>query len=93
MNARTYERLKDSRGRPVVGLYKRDGKIVAGASIKGRWTLKTLEATRLTEARRERSAWLAALREGRVAERNGSTFEEVFSTGRRAAPSAADESP
>lgn len=76
--ARTHERARDSRGRPVPGLYVRDGRFVAGLSTEGRWTLRTLAAETLTEARRERESILAGLREGRIAQRNGSTFGECF---------------
>ena len=69
--ARTHERARDSRGRPVPGLYVRDGRFVAGLSTEGRWTLRTLAAETLTEARRERESILAGLREGRIAQRNG----------------------
>src|SRR5713101_5942464 len=78
MNGRTYERIRDTRGRPVTGLYRRDGKLVAGGSVEGRWQFKTLQADSLTEAKRERESWLAGLREGRISQRDGATFERVF---------------
>ena len=71
-------RALDSRGRPVPGLYVRDGRFIAGAKVDGRWTMHTLQADTLTDARRERESWLAGLREGRIAARNPTTFEEVF---------------
>ena len=40
--------------------------------------MQTLAAETLTEARRERESLLAGLREGRIAQRNGSTFGECF---------------
>ncbi len=60
-------RALDSRGRPVPGLYVRDGRFIAGFKRNGRWTMQTLAAETLTEARRERESLLAGLREGRVA--------------------------
>jgi integrase len=76
--ARTHVRALDSRGRPVPGLYVRDGRFVAGYSVRGRWTLTTLRAETLTEARRERESLLAAHREGRLAARSSATFADVF---------------
>jgi integrase len=75
---RSYQRALDSRNRPVPGVYRRDGKFVAGGSIEGRWQFKTLTAATLTEAKRERESWLAGLREGRIAERNTITFRQLF---------------
>lgn len=75
---RTHERARDSRGRPVPGLYVRDRRFVAGFSIKGKWQLRTLDAETLTEARRERESLLAGLREGRIAQRDGATFADCF---------------
>ena len=60
-------RALDSRGRPGPGLYVRDGRFIAGFKRDGRWTMQTLDAETLTEARRERESLLAGLREGRVA--------------------------
>lgn len=71
-------RALDSRGRPVPGLYVRDGRYIAGAKIDGRWTMKTLDAETLTEARRERESWLTGIREGRVAAPAATTFADVF---------------
>jgi integrase len=71
-------RARDSRGRPVPGLYIRDGRFIAGARIDGRWTMHTLEADTLTDARRERESWLAGLREGRIASPATATFAETF---------------
>jgi hypothetical protein len=34
-------RALDSRGRPVRGLYVRDGRYLAGLNIDGRWTMRT----------------------------------------------------
>jgi integrase len=68
---------RDSRGRPVPGLYARDGKFEAGAKIDGRWTMKTLRAGTLTEAKRERESWVAGLREGRVAAPAAMTFAQL----------------
>jgi integrase len=60
-------RATDSRGRPVRGIYLRDGRYIAGFESAGRWRMVTLEARTLTEARRERESLLAGLREGRTA--------------------------
>jgi hypothetical protein len=77
--ARKFPRATDSRGRPVRGLYERDGSYFAGARVEARWTMRRLDAANLSEARRERDAWISDLRAGRTAKRNGSTFGTVFS--------------
>lgn len=71
-------RARDSRGRPVPGIYQRDGRFLAGYKLDGRWTMKTLDAETLTEARRERASMLAGLREGRIAAPAAATFADVF---------------
>jgi integrase len=71
-------RALDSRGRPVPGLYVRDRRFIAGFKLDGRWTMRTLEAETLTDARRERDGLLAGLREGRIATPDTATFVEVF---------------
>jgi integrase len=71
-------RALDSRGRPVPGIYQRDGRFLAGYKLDGRWTMKTLEALTLTEARRERASLLAGLRDGRIAAPVAATFADVF---------------
>ena len=71
-------RARDSRGRPVRGLYVRDGRFIAGFKLEGRWRTRTLRAETLTEARRERESLLAGLREGRIAAPNSTTFGDVF---------------
>jgi integrase len=71
-------RVLDSRGRAVPGLYVRDGRFIAGYKRDGRWTMKTLSAETLTDARRERQSLLAGLREGRVAAPAKTTFNDVF---------------
>jgi integrase len=71
-------RAHDSRGRPVPGLYVRDGRYIAGFKREGRWIMRTLEAETLTDARRERESLLAGLREGRVASPDRITFVDVF---------------
>jgi integrase len=68
----------DSRGRHVPGLYIRDGKFIAGFKLEGRWTMRTLGAETLTEARREREALLAGIRDGRIPAPIAATFEDVF---------------
>jgi integrase len=76
-------RALDSRGRPVKGLYVRDGKFVAGIQEAGRWTMRTLDAATLTEARREREALIADLAAGRAAPRSGVTFADAFADWQR----------
>ena len=71
-------RALDSRGRPVPGLYVRDGRFIAGFRTEGCWTMRTLQAETLTEARRERESLLAGLREGRIAAPANATFAHVF---------------
>lgn len=78
MADRKRERARDSRGRPVPGLYVRDGRFIAGFKHDGRWLMMTLAAATLTEARRERERLLAELRERRRAAPDRSTFAEVF---------------
>jgi len=72
-------RVLDSRGRPVPGLYVRDGIYIAGFKLEGRWVMRNLSAETLTEARRERDSLLAGLREGRVAAPDKITFADVCS--------------
>jgi integrase len=71
-------RATDSRGRPVPGIYQRDGRYIAGFESAGRWRMQTLEAQTLTEARRERESLLAGLREGRSATPASLTVRELF---------------
>jgi integrase len=71
-------RALDSRGRPVPGLYVRDGRYIAGFKRDGRWQMRTLRAETLTEARRERESLLAGLREGRIAAPDRATFADAF---------------
>jgi integrase len=74
-------RALDSRGRPIPGLYVRDGRFIAGFNCPrvGRWRMETLGAETITEARRERDSLLAGLREARVAAPDRATFADVFS--------------
>ena len=72
------ERARDSRGRPITGLYVRDGKYIAGFQSGEKWQMVTLDAKTITEAKRERESLLAGLREGRVAAKDGATFSDVF---------------
>jgi integrase len=78
MTNRKRERARDSRGRPVPGLYVRDGRFLAGFKLDGRWTMRTLTAETLTEARRERASLIAGLREGRIARPSGVTFADCL---------------
>jgi integrase len=59
-------------------LYVRDGRFIAGWKQDGRWTMRTLNADTLTDARRERESLLAGLREGRIAAPDRTTFREAF---------------
>ncbi|MFN2471051.1 MAG: tyrosine-type recombinase/integrase [Gaiellaceae bacterium] len=73
-------RALDSRGRPVPGLYVRDGRFIAGYQCPQthRWRMQTLDADSLTDARRERDSLLAALREERESAPSTTTFADVF---------------
>jgi integrase len=71
-------RALDSRGRPVPGIYIRDGVYSAGFKLHGHWSMRNLDAETLTEARRGRESLLAGLREGRIAAPDRVTFAEVF---------------
>lgn len=73
-------RALDSGGRPVPGLYIREGRFVAGFQCPqaGRWRMQTLRAETLTEARRERAGLLSALREERIAAPDAATFADAF---------------
>ena len=76
----TGQRVLDSRGRPVPGLYTKNGNFIAGYAcpVTGRWTMKSLDAKDLSAAKRERESLLSGLREGRVAAKNDSTVAAVF---------------
>ena len=52
---------------------------IAGFQENGRWRMRTLKATSLTEAKRERAALVVGLREGRIAStgRYAMTAEKV----------------
>ncbi len=67
-------RVRDSKGNAIPGLYLRDGKFFAGFQENGRWRMRTLKATSLTEAKRERASLIVGLREGRIASADNSTF-------------------
>jgi integrase len=71
-------RARDSRGRPVPGIYVRDGKFEAGYWLEGRWRMKTLAASTLTDARRERESLLSGIRERRIAAPASTTLSEAF---------------
>ena len=83
---RTYTRASDSRGRPVPGIYVRDGRFIGGAKVDGRWLMHTLDAETLTDARRERESWVTGLREGRIPTPARATFADVFSDWQEARP-------
>jgi integrase len=78
MSNRTFERARDSRGRPVKGIYTRDGRFYVGASVAGKWTMAATDATTLTEARAERENMLADHRAGRIARRTADRFDDLF---------------
>jgi integrase len=73
-------RARDTRGRPVSGLYTRDGRYIAGFNCpqSGRWRMVTLDAETLTEARRDRDSLLAGFREGRTPAPDAATFGDLF---------------
>src|SRR5438128_977751 len=73
-------RALDSRGRPVPGVYVRDGRFIAGYQCPqtDRWRMQTLDAETLTEARRERDRLIAGLREQRLTAPNSATFAAIF---------------
>ena len=72
-------RALDSRGRPISGLYVRDGVFIAGFNCPQthRWRMQALVADTITEARKERESLLAGLREARIAAPTA-TFYDVF---------------
>ena len=57
-------RALDSRGRPVPGLYVRDGIFIAGFKLDGRWIMRNLSAATLTEAKRTRACSRDSVRGG-----------------------------
>lgn len=73
-------RARDSRGRAVPGLYRRDGRLIAGFQCpqSGKWRMVTLQAETITEARRERDSILAGLREGRTRAPDDVTVDALF---------------
>jgi integrase len=73
-------RALDSRGRPVPGLYVRDGRFIAGFRCPqtDKWRMQTLQAETLTEAKRERESILSALREQRLAAPDAVRFVDLF---------------
>jgi integrase len=74
-------RVLDSRGRAVPGIYRRDGHYIAGYRCPqsgGKWRMVTLKAETLTEAKRERAAILAGLRDGSVRAPDGATVDALF---------------
>lgn len=73
-------RALDSRGRPISGLYVRDGVFIAGFNCPQthRWRMQALVADTITEARKERESLLAGLREARIAAPDTATFYDVF---------------
>jgi hypothetical protein len=73
-------RALDSRGRPVKGIYVRDGRFIAGFQCPQthRWRMQDLDAETITDARKERASLLAGLREARVAAPDRATFNDIF---------------
>src|SRR6516165_8754645 len=73
-------RALDSRGRPVPGLYVRDGRFIAGFRCPqtDKWRMQTLSAETLTDAKRERESILSALREQRLAAPDAVRFVDLF---------------
>jgi hypothetical protein len=77
-------RATDSQGRPVRGIYLRDGRFIAGFETGGKWRMRTLDAATLTEARRERESLLAGLREGRTPAPDSLSVRDLFDDYRQA---------
>lgn len=74
-------RACDSRGRAVPGIYRRAGHFIAGYRCPqsgGKWRMVTLKAETLTEAKRERAAILAGLRDGSRRAPDGLTVDALF---------------
>lgn len=71
-------RVRDGKGNPIPGLYRRDDKFIAGYQEHGSWKTQTLKATSVMEAKRQRASLIVGLREGRIASADNSTFAEVF---------------
>jgi integrase len=65
------------RERVAPGIYQKSGVYSAGFNDPntGKWTMPTLKATTLREAKRERASMIAALREGRAASRTALSFD------------------
>jgi integrase len=65
------------RERVAPGIYLKNGVYIAGFNDPntGKWTMPSLKATTLREAKRERASLLAALHEGRAASRSALTFD------------------
>jgi len=74
------ERARDSRNRPVRGIYRENGKYVAGFNCpqSGKWRMVVLDADNLTEAKQAREDLLADLRAERVAAPSQETFSSLF---------------
>lgn len=86
-------RVRDCKGNPIPGLYRRDGRFCAGFQENGRWRMVSFKATSLTEAKRERASLVVGPREGRIASADKSTFVELFAewqAGRRIAARTAE---
>jgi integrase len=68
------------RERVAPGIYLKNGVYIAGFNDPntGNWTMPTLKATTLREAKRERASLVAALREGRAASRSTLSFDSCL---------------
>jgi integrase len=68
------------RERVAPGVYVRDGVYIAGFNDPNtkRWTMPTLKATNVRDAKRERAALIAALHEGRAASRSILNFNDCL---------------
>ena len=74
----TRQRVLDSKGRPVPGLYRRGDQFIAGFKIDGSWRMQNLSAKDLSAARRERASLIAGVQEGRIATKSDLRFGDVF---------------
>lgn len=72
--------IPSRRERVAPGIYVREGIYIAGFNDPNtkRWTMPTLKATNVRDAKSERAALIAALREGRAASRSVLSFDDCL---------------
>lgn len=78
MQARRVQ-ARDTRGRRIPNLLRRGDQFIVTWKQDGQQRTKNLSARNITEAKREKDRFLAAVREGRVAAPSAFTFERAFS--------------